>query len=192
MFFQVKHQSVDWSSENGQLLSDSLVLSDKAKKYALATKVYQLNSPQIILNSLYPCISIIFAYLMATKINRRFDLIKKPFYVRGVVYSLLSLLFYGYYSMLKDNTDIYYESTADENISKINNEYLEGGIEFLSKTLQRNIAFRNLLGPEGEKYYTSSGNEVIFIRTKRLPLTHRKTNLENRKENDNNFNIIIV
>lgn len=136
------------------------------------------------MNSIYPFASIMLAYILAKRINNKFGLINRHFSIRAMLYSLLSLFFYGYFCTFKDSTTIYYESTADENISKINNEYLEGGIEFLTKTLERNKALRNLLGPEGSKYYTSSGNEVYYIRTKRLPLTQRKSNLEKIKEND--------
>ena len=53
-----------------------------------------------------------------------------------------------------------------------------GGIEFYNKMLERNMALRSLMGLDGKKYYTPSGN-AIRKRTLEtvVHLTERRKNL---------------
>lgn len=64
------------------------------------------------------------------------------------------------------------------NVAPSNTEYYEGGIEYYSKQLQKNKAYRRLLGKEGPKYFTRDGDEVWtltnwFLKPKPVPITER-------------------
>lgn len=69
-------------------------------------------------------------------------------------------------------------NVAPTNVAPSNAEYYEGGIEYYSKQLQKNKAYRRLLGKEGPKYFTRDGDEVWtltnwLLKPKPVPVTER-------------------
>ncbi|KAF7285968.1 hypothetical protein GWI33_008274 [Rhynchophorus ferrugineus] len=71
-------------------------------------------------------------------------------------------------------TQLYYDQQIDKELKDMHSIFAEGGKEYYTKILQRNIALRQLMGKEGEQIYTVTGNDNYMFRTKHLPLVHRK------------------
>lgn len=94
--------------------------------------------------------------------------------MRMVLYGFITMFVFGNYCFLKDYTQMYYEHDVDKFLKEKNPIFVEGGREFYEKMLQRNKAFRTLLGKEGESRFSALGNENFFIRQKHVPLIRRK------------------
>lgn len=90
------------------------------------------------------------------------------------MYGLVSSIFIMNYFMIKDVAQLYFDEQIDKELKKMNPVFAEGGKEYYTKILQRNIALRQLMGQEGEMVYTVTGNNNYLFRTKHLPLVHRK------------------
>lgn len=101
----------------------------------------------------------------------------KPRSFRIVVYAGLGTFCYGLWAVSRDILTKFYENYADKRAAG-NLSYAKGGVEFYSKTLQRNMALRSIMGPSGERLFTFFGNDVEFIRERHVPYTRRKHNLE--------------
>ncbi|KAH8010236.1 hypothetical protein HPB51_026288 [Rhipicephalus microplus] len=84
------------------------------------------------------------------------------------------------YIGFKDAMSQYWDKKADSVAASLGRDYVEGGVEYYEKLLQRNRALRELLGDEGRKYYTSKGNIDRIIRSDHVPITHRLEGLKNR------------
>lgn len=53
------------------------------------------------------------------------------------------------------------EEDGDGAAAAMGMSYMEGGVEFYSKILGRNVALRQLMGKDGEKLYTVMGNDEV-------------------------------
>lgn len=143
---------------------------------------------KVMFESSYPFICLFFAYNLSQYINRKFNLYAAPQAIRGVIYSIVGFFSLGTYFLMKDITEVYYETSVDKQLCELGPDYIQSGVIFYEKLLQRNQALRELMGKEGEKKYTITGNENFFIRQPRVALVHRKQYFEHRlKQNSEDF-----
>lgn len=163
-----------WSSREGKQLKESLVLSENAQKFAIAREIYWADNYYVLLNSVALSIAVGNTYMLSHILNNRFQLVHRiPRKLRLVVYALVAAFNGTVYICLKDGSAQYFDRCADNKAAEMGPDYLEGGVEFYRKTLQKNIALRALMGAAGERTYTSKGNINRIFRTDHLPLTHR-------------------
>lgn len=155
-------------------LIDSLILSNKAKKFGIARELLTINQNL----SFYHCIdspimiviTVISADLLRINLNSS---IKMTFSIKAGIFGITGLLGYSLWFQIRDSLNIYFEKSVDKQLANINPEYIEGGKEFYEKLLKKNIALRMLLGERGAKEFNKNGDEIFFIRHKRIPLTER-------------------
>lgn len=166
--------SVPWETEEGKLLLKSLILSEKAQMYAMAREIQIRQTPKYFIDLFSSVTAFIVAYGVGNNLNTKFNLYTKPRPVRFIMYGLLGCFALSNYIFITDFTQLYYEKQIDEYLKNKNKIFKEGGKEFYESTLNRNIAFRKLMGKVGESNYTSLGNENYMIRQKHLPLLQRK------------------
>ncbi|XP_050347142.1 transmembrane protein 177 [Nymphalis io] len=171
---QVNQKTLDLSSEIGKKLGESLILTDKVKEFAICREMLMTQNNKIIFESVYPFLCIFLVYNFSQYMNRRLNLYVAPLNVRAILYSIVGLFGLGSYFLLKDMTEIYYETEADKKLCELGPDYIESGVIFYEKLLQRNQALRELMGKEGEKKYTKLGNENYGIRQPHVALIHRK------------------
>ncbi|XP_011495048.1 PREDICTED: transmembrane protein 177 [Ceratosolen solmsi marchali] len=154
-------------------LVDSLLLSDKAKKFGIAREI-MMNQQNL---QLYRCMetpSMILATAFCCEYARIQLARSVSLTLKFSVYGIITLVGYGIWFQIRDGLNTYYEKLVDKNLAELNLDYVEGGKEFYEKQLQKNIALRALLGDRGVKEYNKDGDEIITIRRKRTPLTERK------------------
>lgn len=77
-------------------------------------------------------------------------------------------------------TEVHYETEVDKKLCELGPDFIESGVIFYDKLLQRNQVLRELMGSEGERKYSKLGNENYFLRQPRLALIHRKQFFEER------------
>ncbi|XP_063852337.1 transmembrane protein 177-like [Scylla paramamosain] len=169
----VNNTPVPWGSEAGQALKNSLILSKNAKKFAIARELSGLQRTQAVTQALIPSTALIVSYSISLGINKRLNLYGKPRFLRLFLYSLAGLFGYCVYILAMDVDSVASDGAGDGAAAAMGREYVEGGVEFYEKILQRNVALRELMGPDGEKNYTAKGNDEVLLRTRHLPFTVR-------------------
>lgn len=162
-----------WETDEGKAFQDAIVLPEKAQLYAMAKEIKMGDSPKVLLHSLYTFAACLATYGFARRFNKSLNLYSRPSSVRFMMYALVGTFTVGFHSLATDFTQVHYEQKIDKELKK-NPVLAEGGREYYGKILARNIALRQLLGKEGESYFTACGNENFLIRTKRTPLVDRK------------------
>ncbi|KAJ0175565.1 hypothetical protein K1T71_008724 [Dendrolimus kikuchii] len=171
---QVNQKNIDWSSETGIKLADALMLPEKVQEFAICREILMTKNNKIIYESIYPFLCIFFAYNLSQYLNKRLNLYAAPTALRTVLYSIVGVFSLGSYFLLKDMTEVKYETEVDKKLCELGPEYIESGVIFYDKLLKRNQALRELMGREGERKYSKLGNENFGIRQPRLALIHRK------------------
>lgn len=171
---QIDGEVVPWGTPEADRFLKSIVLSEKAQLYAMAREIKMADSPKFLLDSLYVSFPIAMYYGATSQLNTKYNLFSKARGMRVIIYALFGAFTAGYYFFLKDFTQAYYERAVDRQLKEISPIFAEGGREFYSKLMSRNIALRSLLGKRGESCFTSLGNEHYLIRQKHLPLSDRK------------------
>lgn len=171
----------DWETKEAEQLKKSLVLSDKAQRFVIARDISWANTYYVQFQSAALSFSVLNCYFMSRLINDRFRLlIRAPRTFRVALYGVVVALHATVYIGFKDAMSQYWDKKADSEAASLGREYVEGGVEYYEKLLQRNRALRELLGDEGRKYYTSKGNIDRIIRSDHVPITHRLEGLKNR------------
>lgn len=161
---QVNNASVPWSTSGGERLKNSLILSQNAKKFAIARELHGIESDPVVAHALVPSLALSIAYTIGFGINRRLNLYARPRSLRICLYVLASLFGYGVYILGTDMGSVKKEATGDEAVGRMGKEYAEGGVEFYEKVLGRNIALRELMEKEGEALFTVMGNDEVSLR----------------------------
>lgn len=176
---KARNNEIKWSSEDGQTLQRSLVLTDAEQVFGIARSILMVKTHKMMIESFYPPICFMFIYGAGYYINEKMRLHGRPLGLRLCLYTILSVFGLGMYSFMKDFTQVYYETQADKELADIAPEFIDTGIAFYDKLLKKNVALRNLIG---ENTYSASGNENYMLRQKSLPLTIRKSYFELRKK----------
>ncbi|XP_055387193.1 transmembrane protein 177 isoform X2 [Condylostylus longicornis] len=174
-FMRLRNEKIIWDSEDGKFLKKSLVFTEDEKLFAICKSILQLQTHRVLLNSIFPSLSFLSMYAIATSLNQKLNLYAKPLSVRVIMYSILGFFGFGTWAFLKDFNQVLYDISIDKTLAKL--EFVLAGISYYGKILKRNIAFENLVG-SGK--YSSTGNENFLVRQKSLPITYRKAFFESK------------
>lgn len=183
LHLQVGQSSVHWSSPDGLALEASLLLSEAAQKYALAREILLSKSNLVTQHSAVNGGALLGYYFVTYQFNRRANLFARPLAIRAGFYSILGCIAFTTWLFIKDFLTYNSEGKCDEEAASISREYAEGALEFHTKTLQRNVALRSLLGSEGTNSFTATGNIRETLRTKHVPLVALRDRAIARCEN---------
>lgn len=174
-----------WETKEAEELKKSLVLSDKAQRFVIARDISWASTYYVQLQSAALSFSVVNCYFMGRLVNDRFHLlIRAPRVFRVALYGVIVALHATVYIGFKDAMSQYWDKKADSKAASLGRDYVEGGIEYYEKLLQRNRALRELLGDEGRKWYTSKGNVNRILRSDHVPITHRLDGLKSRLQTD--------
>lgn len=77
----ITNNTIDWNSENGKMLKNSLVLTNDEKLFAIRRAIYEMNNHKFIWDTMYATFSVIGAYGAGQYCNLKFNLFKKSRYV---------------------------------------------------------------------------------------------------------------
>lgn len=108
----IRGQPVDWNSQGGKLLEQSLVLSDDEQIFGIAREILQLQTNSIYLNSFYSSGSVIAYYAATSSLNSKMRLFYRALSLRVVMYGLVGLFVFGVYSFLTDFTQVCLSNTT--------------------------------------------------------------------------------
>ncbi|XP_065348440.1 transmembrane protein 177 isoform X1 [Cloeon dipterum] len=159
--------------EDKDQLLDSLILSDKAKQFALGVQIYEANTAEIFNQSIAPSASIVAYYTLSTHFNQKFNGYARPVSYRAFMYTMIGAFVTGVYYCLREVSTHAMEKQADRKVAKLGLEHAEGGVEYYSKILQRNKVLRRVMGSKGESLFTVSGDVESLVFTPHVPITQR-------------------
>ena len=164
---------LDWSKDTSQRFLKSLVLSDSAKRFAIARQVKFADTWHVLNRPLMLSTTAILAYAVGHLANGLYGLrTRVPTRVRAVMYTGIGACALVFYTLVNDSYNCYLENASDRQAAELGKDYAQGGVEFYQKTLERNRALRELV-PRGDKYYTAFGNRVATWRQREVPLMQR-------------------
>ncbi|XP_053612301.1 transmembrane protein 177 [Plodia interpunctella] len=177
---RVNQEKIDWTSEYGQKLADAIILSENVQNFAICREILMTQNNKVFYESAYPFMCVFVMYNLTQYLNNRLNLYAAPKLVRGTLYGIIGLFGLGTYFLLKDMTEVHYETKVDKQLCELGPEFIESGVIFYEKLLQRNQALRELMGSEGQRKYSKLGNENFFLRQPRIALVHRKAFFEEK------------
>lgn len=102
----IRGKPVDWNSKGGKLFEESLVLTEDEQIFGITREMMQLRYNNVLLNSLYPTITLSMMYAMTTTLNSKMRLFYKPRSLRVMLYSIVGFFGFGVYSFLTDYTQV--------------------------------------------------------------------------------------
>lgn len=171
------NEQVKWSSEAGQLLQESLILTEPEQIFGMCKEILELQTNKVLFNSVYASGAIFFYYVFTHSTNVKQDLFKRPLSLRFVLYSLSGLFTLGIYFLLKDFTQVYIDQNIDEKLADLGINFLVAGSGFYDKILKKNMAIQRLTASSN---YTALGNQNNYIRVTSVPLSERRFYFQDR------------
>ena len=154
-----------------------MVLSDNAKRFAIAREVYRGKTNQYLTNGLILPTFIGIGYLMSRAINKKLHLFKRPPVFRGIMYCIMATVSIYTAVLFEDMNKYYTDIDLDEKTCKLGVEYTKGGIELYDNTIRWNKAFRLLAFDNlGKDMFNLEGNHwpSLFRPYKHIPFTLRR------------------
>ncbi|EFN75429.1 transmembrane protein 177 [Harpegnathos saltator] len=171
---QIKDEPINWSQEEAKALLNSLILSEGAKKFAIAREVLRIQAEEPCFNSFGLAVIIAVLWILYNTITLRFQLRDRNVTLCRSLYLSFTLLGAIIWIGIKDYHSYSLDSEHDRTLCALGAEYVKGGQEFYEKMLMRNKALWYLLEEDGKKGFTSNGNERTFLRQKHIPITYRR------------------
>lgn len=173
-------EEVDWNSDVGKRLRDTLIFSSDAQKFSLAREaVHAQSSGPVIQASVAPaCFAAV--CFSSVGLKQLLGLYSGPMLLRGVFNLLAIALGFTGYCLCYDSISQWLDYRADRKVAAVSRSYAQGGLEFYDKILARNRILRGILGKQGEAMYAPSGN--LFpkhkLRLKHAPYTCRRDRIQ--------------
>jgi len=153
---------VDWDSPEGRAFKDSLTLSLTAKRFAMAREVDRAQTNHLIWNCVIAWIGTEAGRVFYDKTWKRMSPTDKR--LKKNAHFLTSMFLGAFVWFLAVRVrNIYFERRADRKAAEVGPDYAAGGIEFYSKSIQRNQALRTLLGDKGRKQFNANGNVKFSV-----------------------------
>lgn len=177
-------QAPNWNSDQGKSFIKNLVLSDEAKKYAIAESIHVGKSKENLLRCLSPLVASILSVLSYFKFNYLLNDSKKLTKSAKTSLSLFGSLCFCviYFLLLKKLIDDYSRFVIDEFLRDLKDQnYIGGGFEYYYKKQKRNLAFRHFLGPEGHKDFRANGDFNVRFR-RQYPISEMIVKISEKDE----------
>ncbi|XP_077436196.1 transmembrane protein 177 [Vanacampus margaritifer] len=172
----INGKTVEWDSEMGTALKDSLVFSLQAQKFALAREVARLQSGTPIVSAAVAPVCLGGVWVYSVVLKQVFSLHAGPPLLRGAVNLVALGLGTVSYFLTSDALAQWSDYSSDRRAAGVSRDYAEGGVEFYDKILSRNKTLRALMGQKGKEMYAPSGNlfPANILSLKHTPYTSRR------------------
>lgn len=177
----INGEEVEWDSDIGKGLKESLVFSPEAQKFAIAREVIRLESAGPMLIAAVAPACLVGVSVNSVVLKHIFGLYSGSILARGVVNLVMIGLGTAFYFLASDEVSQWMDYRSDRHAANLSREYAKGGVEFYEKILCRNKILRRLMGPKGEEMYAPSGNlfPAKMFRLKHAPYTARRDGIAN-------------
>ena len=162
-------QDVDKFIDNSKLdalnqLKEALVLSDKAKRFAITREIHLTNNFRVFTET----VNILVSSLLGVGLGSHL-IIKKNIRQRYLLSFAIRLSFATLgvciWFIVRQAYHYSWNVAADAKAIHQGSDYYEGALEYYQKVMQKNAALYVLLGNEGQKMYTEDGEEKGLLST---------------------------
>lgn len=178
----VGRETIDWVID-GQDLIKAMTISDNAKKFALMREIYSCDFSHILENAAIGAFCVLIPARLAQVMNTKMKTFERfSFKRRCVWYMGFYAIGFFFYRSFKDPLKHLSDKEADRLAAETGPDYLNGGIEYYKKAMQRNKALRDLSGSRFKNKFDEHGNENYFLFAPKIPISKRLENLRNMKE----------
>ena len=169
-FVFISEQAPNWEREDGKQFLENLVLSENAKKYAIAESIALAHSNENLIRCTYPLLATIFSAVPFI----RTDLYLKGTWKVSVAKRRFCSTLFGAWMLLtwflvfKLFVDQYTKEVIDGFLNGLDKkqDYIDGGIEYHSKNHKRAILLRGFMGDAGKRYFRSNGDPITYFNWK--------------------------
>lgn len=167
---------IPWHLDEGAAIANSLVLSDDAKRFAIARELTGVDNHRIEWSA--ATVGVLYYSMLAInqRLHRALPLLQKSRAIRYTVFSSTAGLFALSYLWGKDARRAYNDRKNDRRCATLGDSYIVGGYEYYAKAMQRNRALRLLLGEDdGPALYSKDGDHRFgWLRLRWEPLSSRR------------------
>uniref|UniRef100_G3NYD1 Transmembrane protein 177 n=1 Tax=Gasterosteus aculeatus TaxID=69293 RepID=G3NYD1_GASAC len=172
----INGKMVDWSSDSGAALQQSLVFSRDAQRFAVAREVARLQSGGPVLSAAVAPLCLGGVWVYSVLMKQLFGLHGGPPLLRGAVNVVALGVGAVSYFLSSDAVSQWVDCNSDRRAAGVSRDYAKGGVEFYDKILSRNKTLRSLMGQKGEEMYALSGNlfPAHIFQLKHTPYTSRR------------------
>lgn len=179
-------KEVEWDSETGSTLKNTLVLSEDAQKFTMAREVARLECAGPVLHAAVAPTCLAGAWIYSVALKQIFGLFARSVILRAGVNTLALGLGAVSYFLATNAVNQWLEFHSDRRAASLSHNYMKGGVEFYEKILERNKTLRVLMGPRGEEMYTPSGNlfPASLMSMKHAPYTLRRDKILNLQKEE--------
>lgn len=164
--------SPNWKSPDGKEFLKNLVLSEKAKKYAIAeqTRLGTSWTNNWVFN-LAPLFAGVYSTLIYVRQEWYYQQNKKAWLpgLRFVAAFGFAMVLYGFSFLLFSRMqDLLCNQQLDKLLEDLkgNQEYIDGGLEFYSKQQKRNQIHRTFFGSDGRFFFKTNGDVIKYFSAK--------------------------
>ena len=160
-----------------QVFTTSLILSDDAKRFAVAREIERGKTDGYRWNGVIMPVHIAITYLLCRLGNRKAMLFRRAPIYRLAMYQLVGGIMAFSAVFMKDVIKYNLESVLDNKACGLGIGYARGGVEYYDKQLKNHIALRTLMPDnKGQKLYNLKGDTwtSLFRPYKQTPITQRK------------------
>lgn len=154
----INGETVDWTSEAGSALKDSLLFSEDSQKFAIARDVARLQCGGPVLNAAVAPLCLGGVWIYSAMLKQMFGLHGGPLILRGAANGLSLCLGSASYIISMEAVSNWIDRVSDRRAAQVSQGYAKGGLEFYDKILSRNKTLRSLMGEKGKEVYAPSGN----------------------------------
>jgi len=145
-------------SVEAQSLATSMILTDNARKFALARELFKNRSGQYYQVAAVNSCAILGVLVASRAFNKRIGRQLMPL-LRGVAYSIIAGVSTILYWTMKDTLNHRFQTQLDQSVASLSPEYAAGGVEYYEKIMARHRAQRVLCW-DGEQLYNKNGEEI--------------------------------
>lgn len=102
----IRGKPIDWNSQGGKLLEESLVLKEDEQIFAITRELRQLQTNQVFLDSLYSTGTIAAYYIFTSTVNNKMNLFYRPLSLRIFLYTIAGFFCFGVYAFITDYSQV--------------------------------------------------------------------------------------
>jgi len=141
-----------------QELKETFLLSNNAKKFAIAQKIIESESMgNWAFYSFVPGAVFWALHQFCVLTNNIWGMLERPTYARYAMYSVHSAMFLSVLLYLSSIYQNEIDKWLDQKMILMGRDYLEGGMEFYQKEIKRGLLLRKGLGDMGPNYFDENG-----------------------------------
>ncbi|XP_071872406.1 transmembrane protein 177 [Bombus fervidus] len=179
----IQSASFQWDAEATEEFHKSLVLSENAQKFAIARQILTVATFDPIIKSVNGMVDAILGIAVYELLRSKLKVTKQQRGKNALCMSIAAIGSLILTSSTNNELDYYRETEVNEIMSKLSNEYIQGGVEYYEKLSQKNRALRVLLGHKGTYMYTPVGNQNTWFIKKKIPISEQINYFKQKMQN---------